>query len=699
MNLTTYSKTIAKYMAVVCCISLALFLWLTYDYLQFDKQLVLAAKNQAKNEANRASKQISNELAKLMPLANSIADDLTNGKLKKQQLTERLKRTIDFNPEIFGVGAAFEPFAYDADIRLYAPYYIRKNGEPELIQLDAFYDYTEPEYKWYHTPLVGKAGWNEPYFGQASDALLAEYSVPFYQVDESGVDKTAEGVVYINYTLNDLKRIMTSLKLGQSGYGFIISKKGVFICHPIEDYVNEQKSIFDVASNLDNDALRKMGELAISGKTGVIDYVNVFTNQASWLFYEPIPDTGWSMGVIIIKEETLGNTEIRRRKLIHISIDVFVFLLSLSLLACRIFKLTRWSLWAASVAASALCVAMTVLVIFLSMKFPNHLSFESTNIYDKAGLNKYLDAYTTASIEKKVSLPIYVPTGIFIQSIKFDSSHNVVLTGYVWQKYIDGLHDGLSRGFVMPEEESSTIIEAYRQREGNIEVVGWYFTVSLRERFDYSKYPFGTENVWIRLWHKDFEKNVVLTPDLAAYNVMNPMSLPGLEEEFVLSGWKINRSFFSYRKHSYNTNFGIDDYVGQIKFPELYFNVILKKEFLSPFITNILPVSVVLFLLFAILLIGNKKLLEIVSSSAAFFLVVIFSQIDLREKISTNEIIYMEHFYFIAYFVILAVAVNSVLYARTKIKIIHYDDNLISHVLYWPVIMSMMLGITLFIFY
>ncbi len=292
-----------------------------------------------------------------------------------------------------------------------------------------------------------------------------------------------------------------------------------------------------------------------------------------------------------------------------------------------------------------------------------------------------------------------MPTGIFIQSIKFDSSHNVVLTGYVWQKYIDGIHNGLSRGFVMPEEESSNIIEAYRQREGNTEVVGWYFTVSLRERFDYSKYPFGTENVWIRLWHKDFEKNVVLTPDLAAYNVMNPMSLPGLEEEFVLSGWKINESFFSYRKHSYNTNFGLDNYVGQIKFPELYFNVILKKEFLSPFITNILPVSVVLFLLFAILLIGNKKLLEIVSSSAAFFLVVIFSQIDLREKISTNEIIYMEHFYFIAYLVILAVAVNSVLYSRTKIKIIHYDDNLISHVLYWPVIMSLMLGITLFIFY
>jgi len=81
---------------------------------------------------------------------------------------------------------------------------------------------------------------------------------------------------------------------------------------------------------------------------------------------------------------------------------------------------------------------------------------------------------------------------------------------------------------------------------------------------------------------------------------------------------------------------------------------------------------------------------------AALFFVLIVSHISLREKLAATGIIYLEYFYFILYFAILTVSINSILLAsNTKYKFICYKDNLIIKLLYWPVILVLLLGITL----
>ena len=213
---------------------------------------------------------------------------------------------------------------------------------------------------------------------------------------------------------------------------------------------------------------------------------------------------------------------------------------------------------------------------------------------------------------------------MFIQSIEFTTANDVKVTGYIWQKYKRGVHDDISRGFVLPEAEAPVIKEVYnrpligdgakdgllsnislgftkddctkrslkRHRvgpKGCSQLIGWYFSTSIRQNFTYGAYPFDDQYVWLRLWHKDFDRNVVLVPDLASYKVTEPSALPGIETDFVLPGWSLRDSVFTYRRHGYNTNFGIDDYVGQEAFPALYFNVHINREFLGPFVLPFLP--------------------------------------------------------------------------------------------------------------
>ena len=144
--------------------------------------------------------------------------------------------------------------------------------------------------------------------------------------------------------------------------------------------------------------------------------------------------------------------------------------------------------------------------------------------------------------------------------------------------------------------------------------------------------------------------------------------------------------------------------------PELYFNIGLARNFTNPFVSNLLPVVVVVFLLFAVLMIASREddktelfgfsTSNVLTFCAALFFVVILGHIDLRSKLTASEIIYLEYFFFVMYIAILAVSVNSILFvSHAGVSLIQYKDNFIPKLLYWPVIAALLLGVTLWVFY
>ena len=213
------------------------------------------------------------------------------------------------------------------------------------------------------------------------------------------------------------------------------------------------------------------------------------------------------------------------------------------------------------------------------------------------------------------------------------------------------------------------------------------------------------------MWPRDIDQNVLLVPDLASYDVTDPAKLPGVEQhDFVLEGWDLSESFFSYRENKYTTNFGIQNFVGKQDLPELYFNLGLKRNFLNGFISNMIPIIVVALLLFAVLLTITSREEDtrlfgfstsgVLSFCGALFFVIIVSHIGLRNSLATQGLVYLENFYFVMYGAILLVGINSILVALPEhAKFTSYRDNLIFRLLYWPAILGTMLAITIVAFY
>ncbi|WP_199248659.1 cache domain-containing protein [[Phormidium] sp. ETS-05] len=722
MKISASPKVIAFRLSLsLCAVSLIFVAAMVYSYFNEKHQKIREAKNGAREEAVRAAKEIDAELQKLSKTAVAIADDLTSGKLPENQIQERLRLEMDQNPSISGLGAAYKPYAYPKDaqpgqkVPLYAPYYTRKGGKIEYQPVEKYYAYTQPQYEWYHKPIKEGASWIEPFFSNINPNLIAPFGTPFYRNDPATQKPVVAGVVTANYSLEELRNLIKSLTIGKTGYGFLLSHKGNFIYHPIERLVESKTNILERAKNvLKDELLLETSQKALAGESVVMDDRSAVTGQSTWLFFEPIPSTGWALGVVFIKDEIFTNTDSLRHKLIWIALGSISTLFFLSIIVFRAYEGRFWSLWFVSITTSGLLGGGVGLIWYLSFIERPDKTTEHTVIVSQPGLQSFLESRNKIDKQLKKTPATYIPTGIFIQSIEFQGANNVFITGYLWQKYTKGIHDDISRGFIFPESVTGTDfepVEAYRYETDTQEVIGWYFETAIRQNFDYNRYPFDAKDVWLRIWHQDFYKNVILVPDVDSYKLMNPTSIPGVEKDFVLPGWHLESSFFHYRINSYNTYFGFPQAADAYQeVPELYFTIIAKRNFLTVFISNVMPSMVLACLLFVIQMIISEKhrvneamsftAMEIVSTSGAFIFIVILDQINLRNSIAAGGIIYLEFFYFILYIIILWVTVNALILASgTKIALLDYQDNFIPKLLYWPFFLKVLLIVTLIAFY
>ena len=261
----------------------------------------------------------------------------------------------------------------------------------------------------------------------------------------------------------------------------------------------------------------------------------------------------------------------------------------------------------------------------------------------------------------------------------------------------------------MPEAQYARFFKVYEAQQGNEKLIGWSFFATLREQFDYREYPLDRQQIWIELWHKDFEQRVYLTPDLEGYTAINPAALPALDKDLVLEDWDFQESYFSYRGARYNSDFGVQGYAGDQRSPELRYVISIKRHLLSTLISRMIVPLVILIQLFVlVVVIGTKQQrLEqfgvrpggVIFTCAAFFFATLVAHNSLRGDLRAYGLVYLESLYILTYFVILAVGINSVLLvAQPNLKLFRDYDNLWTEVLYWPTILSAMVVITFLTF-
>jgi hypothetical protein len=335
-------------------------------------------------------------------------------------------------------------------------------------------------------------------------------------------------------------------------------------------------------------------------------------------------------------------------------------------------------------------------------------------VHDLAEVDRFLSAHALNLAPGQVA-PIPVPTGIFIETIEFVTPNNVQVSAFIWQRYGAQVPDDVPRGFELPgvTTESLTTSDSYSvENPDGSALLGWHVHLTVRHPHDYRNFPFDRQDVFIRMWPEVPDRRVVLVPDFASYPDITPSSLPGLDRNFVGAGWTAEHTFFSLSMNDANSTFGFPEGATPRGFPELSFNVGLKRNFVEPFLDDMLLTIVVALLLFAVVILNSQNMdrrtrfgvttFGVLATSGTLLFTVLTKHNQIRSEVTPGQIVYIEILPILLYVTILLSVTNAILLLAApadRFKFIFYADNLLPDVIYWPALLGSLWAVTLLVFW
>lgn len=238
------------------------------------------------------------------------------------------------NDEVFGSTIAFESARSPLNGKPFAPYYFKRLNNSIAYASLATPAYDYPGKAWYRQPKELKAPvWSEPYFDEGGgNVVMTTYSVPFYR-SVKGEQRLFSGVATADVSIDWLGRQITGLRLYNNGYAALFSRKGVYLAHPDRTLVLKE-TIFSVAERLESQMLHDVGLGIARGDSGFVKGRNIYGTE-SWIYYAPVPSTGWSLAVVFPAEAMLSDAYTASRMIALYCAGGFLLLLITITLTAR----------------------------------------------------------------------------------------------------------------------------------------------------------------------------------------------------------------------------------------------------------------------------------------------------------------------------------------------------------------------------
>lgn len=264
-------------------------------------------------------RKIETRLYAVSSNADSLASVISNTEVSENQIHQTIKAFLDTNSTIFGITVALEPHVLIESLGDFSPYYYRKENNI------AFSDLADSQYQYRNRPWYSEsktenaAVWSEPYLDVGGgNIFMVTYSTPIHLAD----GKTFAGVATADINLTLLDEIVKQIKIGETGYGFILSSNDTVIAHPDKSLNMIKLDETNVkAENWKRYLKSKTDSSSAYFKTLCYD-----REEHCWIAIETLGNTGWKVIIVIPEQELIAKIN---KLTMKISIIAFAGLLIL----------------------------------------------------------------------------------------------------------------------------------------------------------------------------------------------------------------------------------------------------------------------------------------------------------------------------------------------------------------------------------
>lgn len=273
------------------------------DYV---KDLAIATIQTAVNDTGSVLDSVANSAETLSSLVQSSlvqSGDIKPGDIDKQGVLTTIQAVVRANPDVYGMTVALEPGVIDGTKTGFAPYYYRDGEQLHYSDLsDADYDYRQ--WDWYRRPLdSGQASWSEPYLDEGGgNTTMTTYSTPI--TDQGNVI----GVATADLELAWLHQLVSKIKIGKSGYGFVVSAGDIIMSHPNTAY-NMRKLMETAGANALPENIAKYQASKESTESIYLKVDCRHTTGKCYVAIKSLANTGWKIFIVIPENELVSDIQ------------------------------------------------------------------------------------------------------------------------------------------------------------------------------------------------------------------------------------------------------------------------------------------------------------------------------------------------------------------------------------------------------
>ncbi|MFI8710662.1 methyl-accepting chemotaxis protein [Brevibacillus brevis] len=306
---------------ILAAITIGIFiLQLVFGFLQFEQIISNEVEAKLQMQVAKEAAYLNGMLDKTGKLSETLTYSVSHGSKETiKQMEGTLVDVVASEPLIVGGGFWMEPYSFDSTQKLYGRYAIRNNDKVELdpAYSDGSYDYLAQD--WYKAGMVDKPYvWTEPYADPISKVPMVTAIAPIK------VGGKISGTTTLDIGLTELNKSIENLKVGETGYGFIVSKSGIYVSHR-DAQKNLQVKMTDESETGLRDIANQITEATATGMTQA-----TIAGQTQFVTFAPIGETGMTLATVMPAAEINGPvTQYFYISLIIFGVSISIFLVLL----------------------------------------------------------------------------------------------------------------------------------------------------------------------------------------------------------------------------------------------------------------------------------------------------------------------------------------------------------------------------------
>lgn len=276
-----------------------LFLMIVFINYRVSRNIWLEkAKLTADIMEEKAIKKTENPLKRAEDLTRERAYELETGMpATVDEINNFLKNFVINHKRITGSALALNYCPVDINADYFLSYY-----SEEADSVFRLYNKEFMKNELYKEPLkTGSEYWSEPHF----DAITGENKVITFSVPIK-IKGEFRGVITADIPLDWLDNVVSSYKIYDSGFAFLISHKCTALTHPVKDFIMN-RNLREMAEGYESNIMDGVLIDIADRKDGLVELTDPYLTEGKiFLLYHPIEVLEGTLIIVIPRNEVLG---------------------------------------------------------------------------------------------------------------------------------------------------------------------------------------------------------------------------------------------------------------------------------------------------------------------------------------------------------------------------------------------------------